>query len=175
MKITETAVELLAEVTAGLPDGGEQRSGQIEMTAAVAEALVSDGHVVVQAGTGTGKSLAYLVPIVVSGRKVVVATATKALQDQLAGKDLPLVSSRLPAPIDFAVLKGRSNYLCLQRLNEAESDQTLSLGLSPRCAAPETVPKPRAFYKRCRTTSSRGVGQVRGGAASSSRPLRRVR
>lgn len=151
MNITETAVELLAEVTACLPDGGEQRSGQVEMTAAVAGTLESNGHVVVQAGTGTGKSLAYLVPIVASGRKVVVATATKALQDQLAGKDLPLVSSRLSAPVDFAVLKGRSNYLCLQRLNEAESDQTLSLGLDHDGLDEESLKKLRSFADRSPT------------------------
>ena len=117
-------LELLAEVTADLAGGGERRAGQEEMTATVAEALANNGHAVVQAGTGTGKSLAYLVPIVLSGQKVVIATATKALQDQLADKDLPLVSKRLKTPIDFSVLKGRSNYLCLQRLNEAERTGT---------------------------------------------------
>ncbi|MCQ3808426.1 MAG: ATP-dependent DNA helicase [Acidimicrobiaceae bacterium] len=151
MNITETAVELLAEVTSGLPGGGEQRSGQVEMAAAVADALASDGHVVVQAGTGTGKSLAYLVPIVVSGQKVVVATATKALQDQLAGKDLPLVSSRLSAPIEFAVLKGRSNYLCLQRLSEAESDQTLRVGLDHDGLDEQSLKKLRSFADRSAT------------------------
>ena len=77
----------------------------------------------VQAGTGTGKSLAYLVPAALSGKKVVVATATKALQDQLAEKDLPQVEAGLglPAPLDFAVLKGRSNYVCRQRVAEVGS------------------------------------------------------
>ena len=83
------------------------------MCRAVAEALVTKTHLAVQAGTGTGKSLAYLVPAALSGMKVVVATATKALQDQLAGKDLPQVSAGLGVPLDFAVLKGRSNYVCL--------------------------------------------------------------
>ncbi|MFZ0171937.1 MAG: ATP-dependent DNA helicase [Acidimicrobiales bacterium] len=79
-------------------------------------------HVAVSAGTGTGKSFAYLVPAVLSGRCVVVATATKALQDQLATKDLPVVakSLKLGHPIRWAVLKGRSNYLCRQRLVEME-------------------------------------------------------
>ena len=151
MDITETSVELLAEVAAGLPDGGEHRAGQVEMTAAIADALASNGHVVVQAGTGTGKSLAYLVPIAVSGQKVVVATATKALQDQLAGKDLPFLSSRLETPIDFAVLKGRSNYLCLQRLNEAESDQALSLGLDDNGLDEENLKKLRLFADQSTT------------------------
>ena len=145
MDVAETAVELLAEVTAGLPGGGERRPGQVEMTEAVADALAGNSHIAVQAGTGTGKSLAYLAPVVVSGRKVVVATATKALQDQLAGKDLPLLSSRLPEPIKFAVLKGRSNYLCLQRLNEAEADKTLSLGLDHRPLGGESIKKLRSF------------------------------
>ena len=72
----------------------------------------------VQAGTGTGKSLAYLVPAVLSGRRVVVATATKALQDQLAGKDLPFLAQHLDVAFEAAVLKGRSNYACRQRLHE---------------------------------------------------------
>ena len=93
------------------------------MCRAVAEALVTRTHLVVQAGTGTGKSLAYLVPVALSGVKTVVATATKALQDQLAEKDLPLVESGLglPAPLDFTVLKGRSNYICRQRVAEVGS------------------------------------------------------
>ena len=151
MNTTEQSLELLAQVTAGLPGGGERRGGQVEMTATVADALASNGHVVVQAGTGTGKSLAYLVPIAVSGQKVVVATATKALQDQLAGKDLPFLSSRLETPIDFAVLKGRSNYLCLQRLNEAESDPGLSLGGDDGSLDDETREKLRVFADKSET------------------------
>ena len=93
------------------------------MCRAVAEAMATGTHLVVQAGTGTGKSLAYLVPAALSGKKVVVATATKALQDQLAEKDLPQVEAGLglPAPLDFAVLKGRSNYVCRQRVAEVGS------------------------------------------------------
>ena len=103
--------------------GGEHRPEQQEMCRAVAEAMATRTHLVVQAGTGTGKSLAYLVPAALSGKKVVVATATKALQDQLAEKDLPQVEEGLglPAPLDFAVLKGRSNYVCRQRVAEVGS------------------------------------------------------
>jgi ATP-dependent DNA helicase DinG len=125
----DTVLEVLDAVAASLPGGGERREGQREMAAAVAEAIRSDGHVVVQAGTGTGKSLAYLVPTVLSGRTAIVATATKALQDQLAGKDLPFLSDHVPGGVDFAVLKGRSNYLGLQRLDEAEADDRLGLDL----------------------------------------------
>jgi ATP-dependent DNA helicase DinG len=118
----DDAVEALDKITAQMP-GGEHRPEQQEMCRAVAEALATRTHLVVQAGTGTGKSLAYLVPLALSGVKTVVATATKALQDQLADKDLPLVESGLglAVPLDFAVLKGRSNYVCRQRVAEVGS------------------------------------------------------
>jgi len=95
---------------------GEARPQQLEMCRAVAHAIETGRHLVVQAGTGTGKSLAYLLAAVTSGRRVVVATATKALQDQLAGKDLP--AAHAAVPFTHAVLKGRANYLCRQRLEE---------------------------------------------------------
>jgi ATP-dependent DNA helicase DinG len=115
---TATIADALRRVTAALPGGGEARPGQVEMAEAVADAMLQRRHLVVQAGTGTGKSLAYLVPALLLGEKVVVATATKALQDQLAGKDLPFLATHLGVPVDFAVLKGRSNYLCAQRAAE---------------------------------------------------------
>jgi Rad3-related DNA helicase len=88
------------------------------MAEAVAKTLASGRHLVAQAGTGTGKSLAYLVPAILSGKRVVVATATKALQDQLADKDLPFLRRAMRRDFSFAVLKGRSNYLCVQRATE---------------------------------------------------------
>jgi ATP-dependent DNA helicase DinG len=122
--------ELLRQVVAAL-DSGEVRPGQVQMAAAVERAFAEGGVVAVAAGTGTGKSLAYLVPAVASGQCVVVATATKALQDQLANKDLPLVARGLGRPVNWAVLKGRSNYLCRQRLVELER-----LGEQQRLDAP---------------------------------------
>ena len=115
----DDAVEALDKITARM-QGGEHRPEQQEMCRAVAQAVSTRTHLVVQAGTGTGKSLAYLVPLALLGVKSVVATATKALQDQLADKDLPLVDAALglPRPLDFAVLKGRSNYICRQRVAE---------------------------------------------------------
>lgn len=107
----------LAAVTAALPDA-EERPGQQRMAELVAAAIDSGRHLVVQAGTGTGKTLAYLVPAIASGKRLVVTTATKALQDQLAGKDLPFLASALSTRLDWAVLKGRSNYVCLQRIRE---------------------------------------------------------
>jgi ATP-dependent DNA helicase DinG len=90
------------------------------MARAVARALDERRHLIVQAGTGTGKSLAYLVPLAHAGVKAVVATATKALQDQLATKDLPFLTGAMRGrpPLTFAVLKGRANYLCRQRATE---------------------------------------------------------
>ena len=129
--MTEPGVaDLLRKVVATLPSG-EVRTGQVEMAEAVARALASGGNVAVAAGTGTGKSLAYLVPAVASTKRVVIATATKALQDQLANKDLPLVAKGLGRPVKWAVLKGRSNYLCRQRLVELER-----LGEQQRMDAP---------------------------------------
>ena len=118
----ETAVIALEEVCGALPGGGERRPGQEAMVRRVAEAIDTGAHLVVRAGTGTGKSLAYLIPAIVSGRTTVVATATKALQDQLATKDLPFLQEHLTPHLgrsfSFSVLKGRSNYVCRQRLVE---------------------------------------------------------
>ncbi len=108
----------LRAVTGALPGGGEEREGQEAMAEAVAMAMAEGRHLVVQAGTGIGKSLAYLVPAALGGGPTVVATATKALQDQLADKDLPAVAAASDVDLTFAVLKGRSNYLCRQRLSE---------------------------------------------------------
>lgn len=110
--------DALARVVRALPGGGEARPGQVEMAGAVADAIAAGRHVVVRAGTGTGKTLGYLVPAVLSGKRVVVATATRALQDQLAAKDLPFLDRHLDRPFTWAVLKGRSNYVCVQRLAE---------------------------------------------------------
>ena len=106
--------------------GGEPREGQIQMAEAVANALTDRHHLLVQAGTGTGKSLAYLVPALVHGKKVLVATATLALQRQLVERDLPKIQPALEKvlkrDLTFAVYKGVGNYLCLQKMNGAEQD-----------------------------------------------------
>ncbi|MFD8079464.1 ATP-dependent DNA helicase [Streptomyces sp. NPDC059718] len=102
--------------------GGVERPGQVTMAEAVAEAVDSGSHLLVQAGTGTGKSLGYLVPALAQGERVVVATATLALQRQLVERDLPRTVTALQPLLrrepQFAMLKGRSNYLCLHRLHE---------------------------------------------------------
>jgi ATP-dependent DNA helicase DinG len=112
-------LDALGRVTAALP-AAEERPGQQRMAAAIASALAGERHLIVQAGTGTGKTMGYLVPAVLAGKSVVVATATKALQDQLATKDLPFLEAHLGRPFEWAILKGRSNYVCLQRLREVQ-------------------------------------------------------
>ena len=132
-----TATDALAHVTTFLTGGGEDRHGQREMAGAVETAAAERRHLFVQAGTGTGKSLAYLVPALLSGRRTVVATATKALQDQLAQKDLPFLAEHLGIDFTFAVLKGRNNYVCRQRLAELAADvsQTALEGLAENARA----------------------------------------
>ncbi len=128
-----TVPELLATAVAAL--GGSERGGQQQMAAAVAQAFETDEHLVVQAGTGTGKSLAYLVPAIVHALRadspVVVSTATIALQRQLVDRDLPrLIDSladALPRRPQFALLKGRRNYLCLNKIHNggaADGEET---------------------------------------------------
>ena len=130
------ALALLDVVLGDLP-GAAPREGQRAMVEAVATALVEDRHLLVQAGTGTGKSLAYLVPALARRRTVLIATATKALQAQLIEKDLPrvvaAVSKRYKRPVTVALAKGRRNYLCLERVHgdSAEGD-TLELGVTGR-------------------------------------------
>ena len=138
-----TAVDMgLDAVVAAI--GGEARAGQREMAHAVADAIAGRGHVVVQAGTGTGKSVAYLVPAALhatapGGGPVIVATATLALQRQLVERDLPRVATALEPvvgrPVTFAVLKGRNNYVCLQKLHGViPDDEGDALFDTPRSA-----------------------------------------
>ncbi len=105
---------------------GKARTGQIEMAEAVANALIDQRHLMVQAGTGTGKSLAYLVPAIVSGKKTLIATATLALQRQLVERDLPKIvpalEKELGRDISYGIYKGVGNYICLQKLNSDEPD-----------------------------------------------------
>src|SRR5437870_12109747 len=103
----------------------EHRPGQIQMADAVVRAFEQKHHLIVEAGTGTGKTLAYLVPAIAaacgSGARVVVSTGTKNLQEQLMDKDIPFLHDVLPAKFRAAVMKGRNNYACLHRIKRAES------------------------------------------------------
>jgi ATP-dependent DNA helicase DinG len=98
--------------------GFTPRAGQGWMAEAVAEAIENRDKLVVEAGTGTGKTFAYLIPALMSGRKTIISTGTKALQDQLYHRDLPLVGKAIGRPVTTALLKGRANYLCRQRLDQ---------------------------------------------------------
>ena len=97
--------------------GFEPRAEQAALAQEVADALERGQHLLAEAGTGIGKSLAYLIPALESGQRVVVATATKALQEQLLTKDVPAAAAALGREVDVAVLKGRQNYLCRKSLN----------------------------------------------------------
>jgi ATP-dependent DNA helicase DinG len=108
---------LAAEVASFRP-----RAQQREMALAVAEAIRNNAILVVEAGTGTGKTFAYLVPALLAGGKVIISTGTKNLQDQLFQKDLPMVRDALKAPVSVALLKGRANYVCHYHLARTESD-----------------------------------------------------
>ena len=113
----DRALALLDLITGDLPGGGESREGQRQMVRSVAAAFTRRQHTVIEAGTGVGKSLAYLVPAVMTGQRVVIATATKNLQDQLATKDAPTVAAHA-SRVTVAVLKGKNNYLCRNRANQ---------------------------------------------------------
>jgi ATP-dependent DNA helicase DinG len=104
-------------LAAELP-GFEHRAPQVEMAVAVADAFREGGQLLVEAGTGTGKTLAYLIPAVLSGQRVVVSTGTKNLQEQLFYKDVPLLRRALGVPFTACLMKGRSNYLCMSRFEE---------------------------------------------------------
>lgn len=125
-------LDALHQVTRSIKNS-EERQGQDEMAVLIGRALRGDRHLIVQAGTGTGKTLGYLVPAVKSGRRVVVSTVTKALQDQLSQNDLPLLANALNEtldhPLTWTVLKGRNNYLCKQRIAELEDQKQSKLEL----------------------------------------------
>jgi len=107
--------------------GFQPRAGQGWMAEAVAEAIANSDKLVVEAGTGTGKTFAYLIPALLSGRKTIISTGTKALQDQLYHRDLPLVGKAIGRPVTTALLKGRANYLCLQRLDQVTDPASMLL------------------------------------------------
>ena len=120
-------------VLAGAFKGYEPRPGQIEMARTVDAAIQNENHLLVEAPTGTGKSIAYSVPAVFHaahhGKQVLIATANIALQEQLVEKDLPLLDRILPWSFSFALLKGRNNYLCRRRCSRTKTDRASKLGL----------------------------------------------
>lgn len=107
-------------------DGFRPRAAQQHLAEAVAEAFESRGSLLAEAGTGTGKTFAYLVPALLSGKKTIISTGTRALQDQLYHRDLPRIRDALGIGISSALLKGRANYLCRYRLDQARSEPRFS-------------------------------------------------
>ena len=106
--------------------GYEPRAGQLQMAQLVERGILENVHTIVEAGTGVGKSLAYLVPAVRSGKKVVLSTGTIALQEQLVRKDIPLVQEALDVPLRVTLLKGRNHYLCREKFDRARTDRLLA-------------------------------------------------
>ncbi|MDQ1242512.1 MAG: ATP-dependent helicase DinG [Pseudomonadota bacterium] len=136
------------------------RDEQVEMAEHVAAALEGRETLIVEAGTGTGKTFAYLVPALVSGRRVILSTGTRALQDQLYHRDLPSVCGALGRPVRIALLKGRANYLCRHRLDLAEQ-QAYARGVRREVAL--AIPKVRAWShvtKRGDIAELPGVGEA---------------
>jgi len=105
----------------------EYRPSQVRMAEAVHRALEEQGHVIIEAGTGTGKTLAYLLPALLHGSRILVSTGTKTLQDQIFYKDIPLLESVLGRPIRAAYLKGRNNYLCRMKLETLHTEGLFSM------------------------------------------------
>jgi ATP-dependent DNA helicase DinG len=103
----------------------EYRPGQLQMAQAVEEAFREHHHLLVEAGTGTGKTLAYLIPAIASGQRVVVSTGTKNLQDQIYFKDIPFLAKLLGRPLRVCYMKGRANYLCRQKVYDLETQPVL--------------------------------------------------
>ncbi len=139
--------------------GGQERTGQIEMAEAVSQALGTEQHLLVQAGTGTGKSLAYLVPSLLHHDRVVVATATLALQHQLVERDIPRLVEAIGDQVDatYAVLKGRGNYACLHRIREGVPDEQGALVEAPSGSMAEKVLELRAWAEK--ETKAAGSGE----------------
>ncbi len=146
---------MLAELDAGgaasqAISGFIPRSGQRRLGAAVADAVEADDVLIAEAGTGVGKTFAYLVPALLAGRQVIISTGTRTLQDQLYHRDLPqaraVLQARMPQPVTFAQLKGRANYLCRYRLERA-----LDEGLLPHEADAERLQRAAAWARQTDT------------------------
>jgi ATP-dependent DNA helicase DinG len=156
--------------------GGQERPGQIQMADAVARAMTAHEHLLVQAGTGTGKSLGYLVPALLHDRRVVVATATLALQHQLVERDIPaLVEAAdhvLHTKPTYAVLKGRSNYACLHRIREGVPDDQGALVDLPEGSMGSEVLALRAWAEE--QTEVKGAGDRDSAPKHSDRVWRQV-
>ena len=160
--------------------GFKLRPQQLEMAQAIHDAIERTGVLVAEAGTGTGKTFAYLVPALLAGGKVIVSTGTKTLQDQLFDRDLPAVREALAGGASAALLKGRANYVCLYRLRARA--RTMAAFASPgRCATADAHRalrrghhdrRPRRSAPTCRRTRRSGRTPPRRATTASARPAR---
>ena len=156
---TDPHLDLLHEVVSVIPDG-RVRAGQQKMCMAVANAMRTGRHLVTEAGTGTGKSLAYLIPAVLNNEMpVVIATATRALQDQLIEQDIPRLETALGRRINAVTLKGRDTYICAQKIKEirTEADETLNFDLIKTATDKEL----EALIKWADTSATGNVSELR--------------
>lgn len=135
--------------------GYQPRAPQIEMAKAIANAMQTQRHLIAEAGTGTGKTFAYLAPAILSGKKVIISTGTKNLQDQLFNKDLPLIRKAIKTPFLAALLKGRGNYLCVYRLEHAMKS---AFGFSKEDA--DALSKIKSWSKRTKTGDVAEMAEV---------------
>jgi len=117
--LTATVFRPGGALARALPDY-EPRAGQAEMAARVSDVFEHGGVLLAEAGTGTGKTLAYLVPAILSRQRVLVSTGTKNLQEQIYFKDIPTLREALDVPFTATYMKGRANYLCLHRLDQLQ-------------------------------------------------------
>ena len=138
----------------GIP-GYRLRAQQLEMAESIAAAIAANHVLVAEAGTGTGKTFAYLVPALLSGGKVIVSTGTKNLQDQLFSRDIPTVRKALGAPVKIALLKGRANYICHYHLDNSLADGRFSSREDAAYAA-----RISRFAKKTKTGDKADCGEV---------------
>jgi ATP-dependent DNA helicase DinG len=136
-------------------EGYHPRAAQMEMAEKIAEAIHREQHLIAEAGTGTGKTFAYLVPAIMSGKKVIISTGTKNLQDQLFNKDLPVIRKAITQPFKAALLKGRSNYVCPYRLKNALAT---TLGFSQEEAA--ALSKISSWSKRTKIGDTAEMSEI---------------
>ena len=175
-ELTEAAVEAFSSdgPLARALDGFEPRAGQVEMAEAVASVLATGGVLLAEAGTGTGKTLAYLVPAILSRKRVLVSTGTKNLQEQIFFKDLPVLREALGIPFTATCMKGRGNYLCLHRFEAFREspairsyDETLHVRILERWvkdtetgdrAEVEDLPEDLPFWNDIAATTENCIG-----------------
>ena len=139
-------------------DDYQPRDGQVDMAEAIWHAIESEQNLIAEAGTGTGKTFAYLIPAILAGKKVIVSTGTKNLQDQLFNKDIPVIRSALKQPFVPALLKGRANYLCTYRLDNALNN---AIGYSKEDAA--ALAQIKQWAKRTKTGDIAEISDVQEG------------